>query len=385
MKSFINTYFKGDKYIWFVVVALFVVSLLVVYSSTGLIAFRFRGGDTMYYMIRHARFMILGLILIYALHRIPYDIYFKSANFLYIGALILLGITLLVGVTENEATRWLKVPGLGFQFQTSDFAKFALIMFIAKQLSINQTSDQQLLEALDVMLWATLLLVVLILPENFSTAFLLFVSVLVVMIIGRVNLKKLFRYLSVISIIGIFFLVIAGSTNSVARLNTWKNRVESFISSSEGDNYQADMAKIAVATGGITGKGPGKSTQRNFLPQPYSDFIYAIIIEEYGLIGGGFVLFLYLLFFYRVGLIVKKSNRTFQAFLSIGLAISLLMQALMNMAVAVNLLPVTGQTLPFVSMGGTSIIFSAISFGIILSISRSIEEDEIVKLKTAQA
>jgi cell division protein FtsW len=196
------------------------------------------------------------------------------------------------------------------------------------------------------------------------------------MIIGRINVKKLFRYLSVLGIIAVFLLVVAGSSNKIARLATWKNRIENFMSDGSDENYQADMSKIAISTGGITGKGPGNSTQRNFLPQPYSDFIYAIIIEEYGLVGGVFILFLYLMFLYRVGKIVQRSKRTFQAFLAIGLGFSLVLQALTNMAVAVNLIPVTGQTLPFVSMGGTSIIFSSITFGIILSISRTLDEEE---------
>ena len=383
MIEWFNTYFKGDKYIWLVIVTLFFSSLLVVYSSTGLIAFRYKGGDTMFYMMRHARFLIIGLVIIYVLHRLPYEIYFKWANAIYLGALVLLVITLLVGVTKNEATRWLEVPGLGFQFQTSDFAKFALIMFIAKHLSANQKSEKQLYEALDLMLWASIIVVSLILPDNFSTAFLLFFSVVLVLIIGRINLRKLVRYLTVIGIVGIFLFVVAG--DNVGRIATVKNRMISFSSNEPGVNYQADMAKIAISTGGLTGKGPGKSTQRNFLPQPYSDFIYAIIIEEYGFIGGALILFLYLLFLYRVGRIVQQSKRTFQAFLAIGLGLSLVLQALINMAVAVNLIPVTGQTLPFVSMGGTSIIFSSITFGIILSISRTLEEEAaLAKLKRAK-
>ncbi len=383
MSSVLNKYFKGDKVIWGIIIALVVVSMLAVYSSTGLIAFRFKGGNTSYYLMRHARFLLLGLIVIFIVHRLPYDIYFKWANVAYVTALVLLIITLLIGVTKNEATRWLSIPGLGLEFQTSDFAKFALLMFVSRQLAANQDSKNKLREALDLIVWATLIMIFFILTENLSTALLLIITVFIVLLIGRVDIKKLLKYSSVIAIVGIFFLTLAFSSNKFGRASTWKTRIENFVSS-DGDNYQSDMAKIAISTGGLTGKGPGKSTQRNFLPQPYSDFIFAIIIEEYGFIGGAFVLFLYLFFLYRVGVIVNKSNRTFQALLAIGLSVSLVVQALFNMAVAVNLFPVTGQTLPLISMGGTSILFTSVALGIILSISRSLEEENL-NLEKARA
>lgn len=375
MSNIIQKYFKGDKIIWGIIILLVIVSLLAVYSSTGLIAFRYKGGNTSYYLMRHARFLLLGLVVIFIVHRLPYQIYFKWANAAYIAALALLIITLLVGITKNEATRWLSIPGLGLEFQTSDFAKFALLMFVSKNLAANQDDKKKLSEALDIIIWATIIMVFFILTENLSTALLITLTVLIVLVIGRVDLRKLGKYVSVLSIIGIFFITIAFSSNKLGRASTWKTRIENFISS-DGDNYQADMSKIAISTGGLTGKGPGKSTQRNFLPQPYSDFIYAIIVEEYGLLGGTFVLFLYLFFLYRVGVIVNKSKRTFQALLAIGLSVSLVIQALFNMAVAVNLFPVTGQTLPMISMGGTSILFSSVALGIILSISRSLEEEQ---------
>jgi len=375
VSNIIQKYFKGDKVIWGIIILLVIVSLLAVYSSTGLIAFRYKGGNTSYYLMRHARFLLLGLVVIFVVHRLPYQIYFKWANTAYIAALSLLVITLLVGITKNEATRWLSIPGLGLEFQTSDFAKFALLMFVSKNLAANQNDKKKLSEALDIIVWATIIMIFFILTENLSTALLMTLTVLIVLIIGRVELRKLGKYVLVLSIIGVFFITIAFSSDKFGRAATWKTRIENFVSS-DGDNYQADMSKIAVSTGGFTGKGPGKSTQRNFLPQPYSDFIYAIIIEEYGLVGGTFVLFLYLFFLYRVGVIVNKSKRTFQALLAIGLSVSLVIQALFNMAVAVNLFPVTGQTLPMISMGGTSILFSSVALGIILSISRSLEEEQ---------
>ncbi len=380
MSGIFNKYFKGDKVIWGIIIALIVVSMLAVYSSTGLIAFRFKGGNTSYYLIRHIKFISLGLIVLYIVHLIPYQVYFKWANAAYLIALGLLLITLLVGVSKNDATRWLSIPAIGIEFQTSDFAKFALLMFVSKHLAINQKDPQKLSEALDIIIWATIFMVLFILSENLSTAILLTLTVFVILFIGRVDLKKLGKYTLILSIIGIFGMTIILGSGRFGRANTWKNRIENFISS-EGDNYQAEMAKIAVSTGGFTGKGPGQSTQRNFLPQPYSDFIYAIIIEEYGFLGGAFVLFLYLFFMYRVGVIVSRSKQTFQALLAVGLSVSMVIQALFNMAVAVNLFPVTGQTLPLISMGGTSIVFTSIALGIVLSISRSLEEERLAQQK----
>ena len=220
-------------------------------------------------------------------------------------------------------------------------------------------------------------------PANLSTALLLAITSFILMFIGRVKIK----YLASIAIIGLMAiaLIFAGiklSGKNVGRFATWEKRVESFISGESQDNYQADLSRKAIASGGFLGKGPGNSIQRNFLPHPYSDFIYAIIIEEYGFVGGALILFLYLFLLYRAGVIVRKSTRTFAAFLAIGLTISLVFQAMVNMGVAVNIFPVTGQTLPLVSMGGSSILFTGVAFGIILSVSRSIEKEEENILQT---
>ncbi len=290
-----------------------------------------------------------------------------------------------MGVTRNAATRWLTLPGTGINFQTSDLAKFALIMFFARMLSVSQESTEKLKEVFKPIMIAVVIICGLILPADFSTAAMLFAIVWILMFIGRIELKLLFGSVGVIIVLLALFISIALNMPD-SRVGTWKKRITSFISDDDQQNYQAEQSKIAIVTGGFFGKGPGNSTQRNFLPHPYSDFIYAIIIEEYGLFGGLFILSLYLYLLYRTGVIVRKLSGTFAAFLAIGLSLSLVMQALTNMAVAVNLMPVTGQTLPFVSMGGTSILFTSVALGIILSVSRSAEaqlvnEQEVEALK----
>jgi len=378
LKEILSKYFKGDKVIWGVIFILSIFSLLAVYSSTGTLAYKYQEGNTAYYIVKHFVLLAVGLGIIYITHLIPYKYYSRlSQMFLYI-SVFLLAITLVMGTSLNQATRWLTLPGLGLTIQTSDLAKLALIMYLARVLSMRQ--DQNKINDLNgvmVSLFFPVLLVCgLIMPANLSTALILAVTSFLLMFIGRVKIK----YLLSVSAVGlvVIAIVITGvlmSGKSSGRIGTWQKRIESFVSGESEDNYQVEQSKIAIATGGIFGKGPGNSTQRNFLPHPYSDFIYAIIIEEYGLIGGVFVLFLYLFLLYRAGVIVRKSNRTFAAFLAIGLSISLVFQAMINMGVAVHLFPVTGQTLPLVSMGGSSILFTGVAFGVILSVSRSVDKN----------
>jgi len=378
LKEILSKYFKGDKVIWGVIFTLSIFSLLAVYSSTGTLAYKYQEGNTAYYIVKHFVLLAVGLGIIYITHLIPYKYYSRlSQLFLYI-SIFLLAITLVMGTSLNQATRWLTLPGLGLTIQTSDLAKLALIMYLARVLSMRQDENKiNDLNGVMVSLFLPVLLVCgLIMPANLSTALILAVTSFLLMFIGRVKIK----YLLSVSSVGLVIIafVIAGvlmSGKSSGRIGTWQKRIESFVSGESEDNYQVEQSKIAIATGGIFGKGPGNSTQRNFLPHPYSDFIYAIIIEEYGLIGGVFVLFLYLFLLYRAGVIVRKSNRTFAAFLAIGLSISLVFQAMINMGVAVHLFPVTGQTLPLVSMGGSSILFTGVAFGVILSVSRSVDKN----------
>lgn len=371
MESVFGKYFKGDRVIWLIVILLSIFSLLAVYSSTGSLAYRYQEGNTAYYFLKQFGFLLAGLGIIFVVHLVPYKVYFPLSQMLLLASMPLLAFTLVFGASLNQASRWLAIPGLGITIQTSDFAKLALIMYIARLLATKQNEIKDLKNTFIPLVIPIVIICALILPANFSTAALLGLTCWILLLIGRVNLKYLFGFTGIgIAVMVIGFIIVL-ETNAIKRAQTWKNRIENFSSGDGGENYQATQSKIAIATGGIIGKGPGNSTQRNFIPHPYSDFIYAIIVEEYGLVGGVFILLLYLTLLYRAGLIVKKAQRTFPAFLAIGLTLLLVFQAMINMAVAVNLFPVTGQPLPLVSMGGTSLLFTSAAFGIILSISRS--------------
>jgi cell division protein FtsW len=377
MESIFKRYFKGDRVIWLIIVLLSVVSLLAVYSSTGSLAYRYQGGNTAYYFIKQFSFLITGLVVIFLVHLIPYKVYSPLAPILLYVAIPLLLVTLLFGTNINQAARWLEIPGLGVTIQTSDFAKLALVLYVARLLSVKQNDIKDLKRTFFPLVIPIAIVCLLILPANFSTALMLALVCWIMLFIGRVNLKYLlgFSGLGIAMVVLLVFIVL--QTNKINRIQTWKNRIENFSSGESGDNYQAQQSKIAIATGGLVGKGPGNSTQRNMLPHPYSDFIYAIIIEEYGLFGGVLVLFFYMVLLFRTGIIIKKAKRTFPAFLAMGLTLLLVFQAMVNMAVAVNLIPVTGQPLPLVSMGGTSLLFTSASFGILLSISRSQNKEEL--------
>ncbi len=377
MENLFRRYFKGDRVIWLVVVLLSIVSLLAVYSSTGSLAYRFQGGNTAHYFIRQFSFLGAGLAIIFLVHLVSYKVYSPLASMLLYIAIPLLVITLFFGTNINQATRWLEIPGLGITIQTSDFAKLALIMYTARILSLKQNNISDLKSSFLPLVLPIVVVCLLILPANFSTAVMLGAICWIMLFIGRVNLRYLLGFTGLGVILIGLFVYIAIQSDSINRVQTWKNRIENYSSGNTGENYQAEQSKIAIATGGIVGKGPGNSTQRNLLPHPYSDFIYAIIIEEYGFMGGLFIMLLYLILLYRAGLIVKKARRTFPAFLAIGLTLVIVFQAMINMAVAVNLIPVTGQPLPLVSMGGTSLLFSGVSIGILLSISRSQNKEEL--------
>jgi len=377
-------YIKGDRIIWIVVLILLVISLLSVYSSTGSLAYQHRAGNTFYYLFRQLKFILLGLVIIYFVHLIPYRVFSRVSIFALYLAIPLLFITLFFGTNLNDATRWLEIPGTGLTIQPSDFAKIALVMFLAKVLSVNQNNIKDFRGVFGKISLAIMVTCVLILPANFSTAAILFLTAFSLMFVGRIPVK----YLALMVFTGVFALsiFIGGSLllNREGRVTTWKHRIESYMSG-EGDDYQADQAKVAIVQGGLFGKGPGNSTQRNLLPHPYSDFIYAIIIEEYGsLVGGVLVLALYLWLFFRAGLIIRRSRSTYGAFLAFGLSMGLVLQAFVNMAVAVGLVPVTGQTLPLVSMGGYSIFFTSIATGMILSVSWGTKELENGKAESEE-
>ncbi|MDD3743504.1 MAG: FtsW/RodA/SpoVE family cell cycle protein [Lentimicrobiaceae bacterium] len=368
---------KGDKVIWAVVFLLSIFSVLAVYSSTGTLAYRKHAGNTEYYLLKHLGILLFGLGMMFLSHNVRYIYYGRLAQMALILSIPLLAYTLFFGTSLNEASRWYTLPFINITFQPSDMAKLALIIYLARLLAKKQDEVHDFKKGFVSLIIPVLIITGLILPANFSSAAMLFVTCLVIMFIGRVKLKFLILF-SLSGLMAVFlFILLAGNISQVSgRFGTWQNRIENFSSGDSESNYQVEQAKIAIATGGITGKMPGNSTQKNFLPHPYSDFIFAIVIEEYGLIGGTILVLLYLILFFRAVKIVIKSQRNFAAFLTFGVAFSLVFQAMVNMMVAVNLLPVTGQTLPMVSMGGTSIWFTSIAVGIILSVSCEVERVE---------
>lgn len=379
---------KGDKVIWFIVILLSLVSLLAVYSSTGTLAYKKQGGNTEYYLIKHFMILALGFGLMYLTHLVKFTYYSRISQIGLILTLPLLFYTLASGTNYNEANRWLTVPIINLTFQSSDVAKLVLSMYLARVLSKKQDQIKNFKSGFLPVIVPVVLVCALILPANFSTAAILFATSLVLMFIGRVNLKYIASLigLGLVSLVLIFFLAKTFPT-LFPRGGTWINRVDNFMhkeKATEDATFQPDQAKIAIVNGGIFGKSPGKSTQRNFLPHPYSDFIYAIIIEEYGIVGGIIIILLYAILFYRIIRIAARCQGNFGSFLVVGIGSSLVFQAMINMAVAVNLFPVTGQTLPLVSMGGTSIWFTSIAIGIILSVSRHIELEENEKTEEAE-
>ncbi len=353
---------KGDPIIWFIVLVLSLFSILVVYSATGSLAYKMMGGNTEYYLIKHTVLVGLSLFAVWIAHRIDYRYYSKISLLLLWLSVPLLLFTWLFGTNINEASRWLTIPIINQAFQPSDLAKLALIVTLASMLSKKQKDIADFQKALIPMLVWIGLICGLIALTNISTAILLFLSCMLVLFIGRVPVK----YLALLVFIGASFGSIAVTIGQ--RGDTAFNRIEDFIQ--KDTPFQAKQAYVAIASGGLLGKGPGQSDQRNFLPHPYSDFIYAIIIEEYGMIGGAMVLFLYLALLYRGMKAAEDNSRVYGGLLSAGLSFAIVIQAIVNMGVAVGLGPVTGLTLPFISMGGTSQLFAGITMGIILSVSR---------------
>lgn len=368
-------YIKGDRVIWAVSLLLAIISVLVVYSSIVTLAYKYQGGNTEFYLFKHSIILGVGFFLMYFAHKLNYKYYSRiSQIFLFIAVPLLL-FTLLTGASINSASRWLVIPVINQSFQTSDLAKLALIMFLARMLSKRQDNIKDFNQAFLPIMIPVLIICGLILPANFSTAAMLFVTSLVLMFLGRINVAYIISLITIgVVCLGIFIAIVMNS-DYTGRIGTWKNRIENYIEGDAQGNYQVEQSKIAIATGGVIGKGPGRSTQRNFLPHPYSDFIFATVIEEYGLFGGVVIVLLYLILLYRGVVISRKAPRTFGSLLAIGLSFSLVFQAMINMAVAVNLFPVTGQPLPLVSMGGTSIWFTCLALGIILSVSAHSEKE----------
>ena len=387
---------KGDKVIWALVVLLVLVSLLAVYSATGTLAYKNYKGNTEIYLFKQVAFIVLGIAVVYFAHLVNYTIYSKVAQILFLLSIPLLFYTLFFGVRMNEGSRWIRLPIINLTMQTSDLAKLALFMYLARLLSKKQNVIKDFRKGFIPVMAPVAITCLLIAPANLSTALLLGASCLLLMFIGRVNTKHILMVIG-LAMIPIIFLIAAAvirhksgdeeevvakktSSGLFGRVDTWIGRVENFIyggkDADADDMYQVNQAKIAIAKGGWLGVGPGNSQTRDYLPQAYNDFIFAIIIEEYGLLGGAFIVFIYIVFLYRCIRIFKRCPYAFGAFLALGLSFTLAIQAIANMAVTVNLFPVTGVTLPLISMGGTSFIFTCLSIGIILSVARNVEPIE---------
>lgn len=385
---------KGDKVIWALVVLLTLVSLLAVYSATGSLAYKNYKGNTEVYLFKQVAFIGIGIGVIYIAHLVNYTFYSRVAQIIFLLSIPLLIYTLFFGVKMNEGSRWIRLPIINMTMQTSDLARLALFMYLARLLSRRQSVIKDFKKGFLPVILPVAVTCLLIAPANLSTALLLGASCLMLLFIGRVNTRHILLTIG-IAMIPLLLLIAAAvirhkddgeatvrksSGALTARVDTWIGRVENFMYGSkediDGGAYQTSQAKIAIAKGGFFGVGPGNSTTRDFLPQAYNDFIYAIIIEEYGIAGGAFIMFIYLVFLYRCIRLFKRCPFAFGAFLALGLSFTLAVQAMANMAVTVNLFPVTGVTLPLVSMGGTSFIFTCLAIGIILSVARNVEQLE---------
>jgi len=366
---------KGDRAIWAVIALLAVFSFLPVYSASSNLAYLYGDGNTLGFLIKHLAHLMLGFVILYGVHRIPFH-YFKGLSLIVLPAvMVLLVITMAQGTTIDgaNASRWIRVPFVGVSFQTSAAAAVVLMVFVARYLSRIKDKTVTFRETI-LPLWLPVFgVLILILPANFSTAALIFAMVLVLVFVGGYPL----RYLGLIVGIGLTFLTLFVLTAKAFpgvfpnRVDTWMSRVENFWQPTEDkkDDYQIEKAKIAIASGGLMGLGPGKSVQKNYLPQSSSDFIYAIIVEEYGLVGALVLLLLYLFLLFRLVILVYKTQNFFGRLLVVGLGLPIIFQAFTNMAVAVELFPVTGQTLPLISAGGSSIWMTCLALGIILSVS----------------
>jgi cell division protein FtsW len=397
MREHLDQRTRGDKYIWGLVILLSLISILVVYSATGSLAYKMYRGNTSFYLFKQIVFTLIGLLVVFGLHRVNYTVFSRVATILFILSVPLLIYTLFFGAKINEGSRWIKLPIINLTIQSSDVAKLALFMYLSRVLSKKQEVIKDFKKGFLPVIIPVFIICGLIMPANLSNALLTGATSLLLLFIGRVSFKHILLTIGVAMIPIIIIIsvaiathnanegkidsekpVIAESLKSWGRFGTWVNRVQDFMYAKDNEvPYQVQQAKIAIANGGIfVGLGPGNSQQRNFLPQAYNDFIYAVIIEEYGLLGGAFIIFIYLVFLFRCIRIFRKCPYAFGAFLALGLSFTLIIQAVANMAVNVAIVPVTGVTLPLLSMGGSSFIFTCCSIGLILSVARNVEQME---------
>ncbi|MBX2983469.1 MAG: FtsW/RodA/SpoVE family cell cycle protein [Flavobacteriales bacterium] len=373
MNNLFNDHLKGDRTIWMVALLLGVTSLLAVYSASSWMGWRHDGG-TFRILVKHGMMLIAGGGIMYAASKLKYTVYSRLSQILLGATIGLLLLTLLVGANVNGASRWLAIPGVGITFQTSDLARVVIMVYLARVLGRHREEQWTFREVVLKLILPVGAVCGFILPANFSTAALLFGTCMILMFIGQVPIRHMLSVGGIAAaVFGLLLVVSKANPELLPRLETWQSRLVNHGGDDRDSNYQVNNAKIAIVHGGFLPNGPGTGTSRNFMPHPESDMIYAFIIEEYGsIIGGMGVLLLYLILLSRAMRIANRCEKPFGALVAVGLALSLVLQALVNMAVGVNLVPVTGQPLPLVSMGGTSMWFTCLSLGIILSVSRSV-------------
>lgn len=376
MNAFLHK-LRGDRVIWMAALFLGLISLLAVYSAISSLAFKREGGSTLHFLFKHGLMLASGFVIMFYASKLRYSMYSRLSQLAIGVTAALLFLTLLLGTNLNDASRWITIPIIGQSFQTSDLAKVVLVIYLARVLGKHQGEEWTMREVLIKLMLPVGVICGLILPANFSTAAVLFMVCMIIMFIAQVPMKHMVLIVGTAVLAFVLLLLIANSMPGLLpRLDTWITRIESFGAVDHDANYQVEHAKIAIASGGLMPNGPGSGASRNFLPHPYSDMIYAFIIEEYGSILGGLgLLLLYLILLFRAVRIAGRCDKMFGSLVAVGLCLMLVVQAMINMAVAVNLVPVTGQPLPLVSMGGTSVWFTCLAIGIVLSVSRSLEEE----------
>ncbi len=368
---------RGDKVIWMIAVVLCIASLMAVYSATSSMVYEQVNGSSQHYLIQQLMFIGLGAVVTYVCYRFHYMIYAKLSLIIFIVSVIALVYTKIWGLEINEARRWIGIPWINKTIQTSDFAKLGIIIFLAHALSRKQDHIKSFKQAFMPLIAPVLVICGLIISDDLSTAVILFATCITLMFIGRVKVQYILFMLLAGFFLFMFIFMLGQFFPEHIRVETWISRFNEFFTQT---GYQADQSRIAIANGEFLGVGPGNSIQKNYLPFAYADYIYAIICEEYGLIGGILIIGLYLALLFRCTIMVTKCPKTFGAILAYGLCLNIVFQAFANIAVSVQMVPATGLTLPLVSMGGTSMLFTCVSLGIILSVSRFVQEARMKKL-----
>jgi cell division protein FtsW len=368
----VQKYLKGDQFLWGLILLLMLVSFLPIYSASSSLAYKYGGGNTFRFLTKHLIHLVLGGFFLYSVHRLNFRIIGKFSIIILPAAIVLLMVTLFQGSTMGgaNAARWVRIPVLNMSFQTSAFASLALLVWLARWLA--KPRDFTLFKSLYYPLGAIALTLIFILPADFSTTAIIFGMTFILMIAAGVPWKHLGKIIGIgAAVLTLFILIVLAFPGISNRVDTWKSRIVNFGTTDSDASYQTDLAKMAIAEGQLFGKGPGKSVQKNFLPQSNSDFVFAVITEEYGLIGASGVVLLYMALFRRFVRIARRAHTKFGTLLVLAAASGMTLQTLVNMGVATNLMPVTGQTLPFLSAGGSSIWMTCIALGIILSVSHT--------------